>query len=163
MITTIDLERKNEMKKSVRILLIALCFTMLLSAIGVFSFAEGETKQGWTYDEVVDENGAPVLDEDGNKVLKERYYVDGVALTGGPHTIGAYQYMFADDGEYIGMYDSYKNVGTPGVMDTDAFKTAVAARNPVLRATASPGSRKSSLFPHFSRNRRRREIRSSRS
>ena len=69
MITTIDLERKNEMKKSVRILLIALCFTMLLSAIGVFSFAEGESKLGWTYDEGVDENGAPVLDEDGNKVL----------------------------------------------------------------------------------------------
>ena len=129
------------MKKSVRILLIVLCLATLLSAFGMFSFAEGETKQGWQYDAVTDENGDVVLDEDDNPVVKERYYVDGVALTGGPHTIGIYQYMFADDGEYIGLYDGYKNVGTPGKMDTDEYKSAVAAKNPIEALTFDAGTK----------------------
>ena len=114
------------MKKSIRLLLIVLCAVMLVCSLSIFAYADGKAvKQGWNYD------------ADG----KERYYVNGAALTGGPHKIGAFQYMFADDGEYLSMYDGFKNGGTAGVMDTDAFKTAVAARNPISAFTFDAGTK----------------------
>ena len=109
------------MKIAVKVLVIVLCLATLFCGFAVFA-ADGSANGEWR------------VDEDG----KEKYYVNGNYVTGN-YQIGAHTYVFADDGECLGPYDAYKNVGPSGVMDTEAFKTAVASRNPFVAETFNAG------------------------
>ena len=122
------------MKRSVRALLLLLCFATIIMSIGITVFAEDQLqKQGWVYD--------VEKDADGNEIQKERYYVNGVPYSDGVHKIGAYEYVFASDGECLGLYDGFKNsLGTSGVMDTQEFKDAVAAISPIEAITFDAGT-----------------------
>ena len=108
------------MKKLVRILTVILCLVMLLGSICVFA-AEGSQGEWRT-------------DADG----KERYYVGGNFVTG-VYQVGSHPYVFAADGECLGAYDGYTNGGTAGVMDTQTYKDAVAAKSPVIYETFDVG------------------------
>lgn len=109
------------MKRSLRILIFILCFATLFCGTLVFA-DNGTQKQGW------------YNDDDG----KERYYVSGSYVTGS-YKVGSHTYLFAEDGECLGAYDGYKNVGTAGVMDTQIFKDAVAAKDPYINETFDAG------------------------
>ena len=75
-------ERISLMKRSIRVFLVLLCMILFALSIAVPTFGEGEVpKQGWVYD--------TETDNDGNEVIKERYYVNGVPYKSGNHQIGA--------------------------------------------------------------------------
>ena len=114
------------MKKSFRLMAAIICILSTLALMSLTLFAEGQTvKQGWSYD------------EDG----KERYYVNGVPVKG-THRVGVHDYLFDEvDGAYIGGLDTYTNPGTVGVMDTEAYVSAINAlgSDVLLRETFNVG------------------------
>lgn len=114
------------MKKTVRLLVALICIASTLALMSLSLFAEGQTsKQGWSYD------------EDG----KERYYVDGVPVKG-TYRVGAHDYVFDEsDGAYIDGVDTYTNPGNVGVMDTEAYVSAINAlgSNVLVRETFNVG------------------------
>ncbi|MBQ9116416.1 MAG: hypothetical protein IJY04_05285, partial [Clostridia bacterium] len=97
------------MNRTVRFLLLLLVAVTVLTLIPLAVSADG-VADGWT------------VDEDG----KQRYYKDGEYLTG-VQTIGEFPYVFAEDGEYLGVYDSHTGVGEVGKMNTQAYRDALKA------------------------------------
>lgn len=110
---------------SVRILLVILCVVTVLGSIAVYADgAQGEWRVG----------------DDG----KERYYVGGSYVTG-EQKIGNHTYVFAEDGECLGALDTYKNPGTPGVMDTQAYKDALTSNGYFMYEPFAAGTKYGSV------------------